>query len=207
MKITRIDYNGGYLWVDNTATHADKGSWVIEMHNPIVKSVCKVTGRHLLKQGGYNDKLIVAQTNLSIGNVPYVEFEQNVEVSLINSYKKVVGEQLNHHELKLIKWLAAQSKGRYSDDDIEAAIHNAQSASNLHTEDDVLISRKFLEQYFKSLNQPPIEIEIQTKQVCGDMSCLRMSLNGEDSTCCGDSIITVPVTYTRDGKTYLKVKQ
>ena len=106
----------------------------------------------------------------------------------------------------LLNALAAQSKGRYSEEDIEAAIHNAQSASNLHTEDDVLISRKFLEQYFKSLNQPPLEIEIQTKQVCGDTSCLRMSLNGEDSTCCGDSIITIPITYERDGNPYLKRK-
>ena len=40
--------------------------------------------------------------------------EEAVEQLLINDYKKVVGEELNEYELKLIQWLAASAK-KYSE--------------------------------------------------------------------------------------------
>jgi antirestriction protein len=43
--------------------------------------------------------------------------EEAVEQLLINDYKKIVGEELNKYELKLIKWLAASSK-KYSEEDM-----------------------------------------------------------------------------------------
>lgn len=43
--------------------------------------------------------------------------EEAVEQLLINEYEKVVGEELNEYELKLIKWLATSAK-MYSEEDM-----------------------------------------------------------------------------------------
>ena len=236
MKLTRIDYNGGYLWVDKEAAIGKLCYFPFknEIYTPTVE-----TGVHP------DSLLIIAQSpNLLIPNVPYVEFEEDkrcvwVKASdrfpvdsnpesledvifrrikdkspITNTWAfhpayleletngRVCGDLIRYNE---IEWLdeAAQSKGRYSEDDLLHAINRTYN----YVDGDGWSREYIREQILKELNQPPLEIEIETKQVCGDMSCLRMSLNGEDSTCCGDSIITIPVTYERDGKTYLKVKQ
>jgi hypothetical protein len=48
------------------------------------------------------------------------------------------------------------------------------------------------EDYIQSLNKQEYKVEIATKSVCGDNSCLRMKLNGENSSCCGASVKQVP---------------
>ena len=189
--LKRIDYNGGYLWVDKTSNGI--AGWSSTC-------LCYNTDGRVGQAENNQSRKIVAQTNLSIPNVPYVEFEENIVYKGLQaawSYLTALGyfnkpsEEGERVEKLLLNALAAQSKGRYSEEDIEAAIHNAQSASNLHTEDDVLISRKFLEQYFKSLNQPPLEIEIEMYN---------------ESEYIKNSPTAFYKTYERDGKTYLKRK-
>jgi hypothetical protein len=223
MKIQRIDYKGGYLWVDKSkyTPVIKKGQlYWRTIHNSIDTCIHD-------NQVFENEYPIVGQTNLSIPNVLYVEFEEG------NSLDKAKRFVVSHLELTMKNHMnggyipndvllslvnvsveagykfGSKSKGKYSEDDINL-IKDAISMS-FPNSNDVEDYKQWLtrlkEWLDKFIKQPPLEIEIETKQVCGDISCLRMSLNGENSTCCGDSIITVPITYERDGKTYLKVKQ
>jgi hypothetical protein len=205
--LTRIDYNGGYLWVNKEAEcpigeylYLEKGG-LYETHIVTINY-----GRQQNSGDGF--KVVAKSPNLSIPNVPYVEFVENIErLAEIEANKEEwdfdspYGNGYNDFINGFTKGhLIAQSKGRYSEEDLREAI-----VKSALSETDNLIDR--CDEIIQSLNQPPQEIEIETKQVCGNMSCLRMALNGENSTCCGESIVTIPITYMRDGKTYLKVKQ
>jgi len=147
---------------------------------------------------------IVAQSpNLSLPNIPYIEEVDDTELSLINAYKKVVGEHLNPYELKLIKWLAAQSKGGYSEADLrkayEAGIHfNEESNESFGATE----SKWKWDTFIESINQPK-EIEIEMEKIF-------YPKNSEPTTVevgHGCLFNYKPVTYQKDGKTFLKVKQ
>ena len=79
-------------------------------------------------------------------------FKEDAEQLLINDYKKIVGEELNKYELKLIKWLAASSK-KYSEEDMKKAFI-AGGNSNI-TEDDGYGSRylKYMDKWFEQFKK------------------------------------------------------
>lgn len=169
MKITKVLYKEGWLYINKIAK--PKFGDLIESEGEIGILYSEDDRFIYLNQGDdkffkLKDKcfVVVAQSsNLNIPDLPYIEQEED-------------------------EW--SHSKFKYSDDDIFAAIHMAQSASNFPTEDDCLISRNFLEQYFRVLNEKEIEIEMdRTFEV-------NMITSDEWQ----------PVKYTKAEKTFLKVK-
>jgi hypothetical protein len=210
MKLTRIDYNGGYLWVDKEAEcpigeylYLEKGG-LYETHIVIINY-----GRQQNSGDGF--KVVAKSPNLSIPNVPYVEFEE--EDAIIAMGKKQINDSalvLENEKLIALTWYIRgfeANKGRYSEADLEAAVAFGITLERFKDDKGRLSNDEEFKGFKESLNQQPQEIEIETKQVCGNMSCLRMALNNKNSTCCGESIVTIPITYMRDGKTYLKVKK
>ena len=111
-----------------------KGEWDLDYKIIIPKEEHKITncGNKNCQSGvinGKNPKLCKKcnpkeepkqelERGITITHVGKQEtLEEAVEQLLINDYKKIVGEELNKYELKLIKWLAASSK-KYSEEDM-----------------------------------------------------------------------------------------
>jgi len=121
-------------------------------------------------------------TNIWAFHTPYIELENN---------GRICGDTIRYYE---IEWLdeAAQSKGRYSEADVRKAIDMS------HQQDKDGINYDYtIDDIIQSLNQPK-EIEIEMDYFVGDKECNH-----------GNSHITPslkPVTYQKDGKTFLKVK-
>ena len=81
--------------------------------------------------------------------------EEAAEQLLINDYKKIVGEELNKYELKLIKWLAASSK-KYSDDEAFGLIYILETLLDFageDKEDSISISTTDAKKIIKLLKQ------------------------------------------------------
>ena len=166
MKLTRIDYSGGYVWVINKRVRPstkDFTFWAGLLFYPL--------------SAIYDDSLkVVAQsTNLSIPNVPYVEFEEEKPEY---NWAKGCYEQVEPKT--------------YSEDDLRRAIEMARERIK-HPDYDYVYEDA--NEIILSLNQPPLDIEIETTRA--------RFPKGDD----GWEDIYSPVTYMRDGKTYLKVKQ
>ena len=193
MKLQRIDYQNGYLWVDKKAKIKVGDTYVLIATDGIDDPTYLVRVLESnYKPFGY--KVIVQSPNLSIPNVPYVEFEEDVDAALEKEFncKKDLFQAKEWGWMKRA-YKAAQSKGRYSEDDLKTKMKKWCMNPDMHL---------WVIDFIKSLNQPPLEIEIEMEKIF-------YPKNGEPSTVqsgWGEPFNYKPVTYMRDGKTYLKVK-
>jgi hypothetical protein len=133
MRLQRINYKGGYLWVDKEALITDY------FYKETTKEVFFETHPKRLevinKQKKFRFK-IVAQTNLNLENIPHVEIgeEDNIEALGV---KFLINNGWEHLSVRgsipekpyptsfvadLTRWCegykAAQAKGNYSEEDI-----------------------------------------------------------------------------------------
>lgn len=161
---------------------------------------------------------VIAQSNIKIPlpNIPYVEIEEyavelakqrfpdlpfsnngGYEEEEYKQLHKGIQEQIDKDREIWISGYKAASTKKYTRENLIKAFYAGQQRYNLFEAAD----------YFKEIEPKVVSIEIETKQVCGDMSCLKMELNGENSTCCGVSSVSSSETYQKDGKTFLKIKK
>jgi len=196
MKLTPIKYQEGWLYVDSEPIIGDLA------YHKFQPYLFKITEAN---QGIAKDcKKIVAQRNLSLPNIPYVE---DVEESIESLAHKVMMNYLTdgnpegdfkHSTIGADEnknwWIAgykaAQSKGGYSEADLRKAIEMARETvpNRLNHPEDGFESEYDEDEIIQSLNQPK-EIEIEMEEIHGI-----------------DRWNTYPITYQKDGKTFLKVK-
>ena len=194
MKLTPIKYQEGWLYVDKSV---DKHNGLFYVNGGIGLSVGVHEGK--MPKNDYCFK-IVAQRNLSLPNIPYIEeVEEDEDDKIWNSIPSINKgdgiEQMYFGDGYYVGYKAAQSKGGYSEADIRKAFNvgfkTAKGVENPYT-----VERNFIQ----SLNQPKeIEVEMDYDPIYGKRGAWTF----------GDYELTtkVPVTYQKDGKTFLKVKQ
>jgi hypothetical protein len=115
--------------------------------------------------------------------------------------------------------LAAQSKGRYSEADLEAAVAFGITLERFKDDKGRLSNDEEFKGFKESLNQPPqeieIEIEIEMEEKTHEDIQRELGTYGHDEGLTqfeydeyvSKNSILKPVTYKHDGKTYLKIKQ
>lgn len=94
-----------------------------------------------------------------------------------------------HPHLQIVEeWIvAAQSKGVFSEEDIQKVLDIAQSACNMPHDNDVLISRNFIEQELKNLqkNKLPVAVELEVEYldtIAGEDQHIVIITNSETNT-------------------------
>ena len=189
MKLEPIEYNGGVIWVNTTKfpTMKKGQSYWRTIHS--IVNVCIDD-----KQYFEDDYPIVAQSpNLSIPNIPYVEVEEDVE-HLAKQF--ITDEWAKDDEpikfgiqVGFIEGYKAASTKKWSDEDIRKAIRQGE------INEGCTACRKTDDEFLQSL-QPKIKnIEIEMTQGAY-YDFLDCPVIGEER----------PMTYEKDGKTFLKVK-
>jgi hypothetical protein len=175
-----IDYQQGKILVDEQA-EIKKGDLIL-VNNEIL------TAGGLADTYGDDHSKIIAQTpNLNLEGIPYVELEDDVEKLMYDAIQKARGNDFKTFYELAVKNCSevykAQPK-KYTEDDLRKAIAEARMSGQG-------LSKLTDNEIIKSL-QPKIEsVEIETT----------ISLykgNGTYGT-------EIPITYQRDGRTYLKV--
>lgn len=209
MKLIPISYNGGTIWVDNSRTHANKGEWVVETHNPTLLTTCEVSGFLDLTKGGYKDKVIVAQsTNLSISNLPYIEIEDREESWIkIDSkagdiLKDIMKKEDSNSVLytispKVLRKLIVAgyevaSAKKYTEEDLRKSLGKMYIACTENK--DIHIAKettKVTNQIIQSLQSKVESIEIETTRFYDGFP---------------DDFLQIPTHYEKDGKTFLTIK-
>lgn len=212
MKLDKINYNGGEIWVDKEAT-LNVGDYYINNEDKVLLYQGCLPTYHYL-----NSVKVVAQsiTNPSyIDGVPFVEVGEDDEqiISKFSFQEIAYNNDLTVRELNAYKngvvfgYKAAQAK-QFTEEDMRKAFQAGQELGKndalFHATD--RISRHEYEStpdeddFINSLKPKvsSIEIEMEVKLPNGLIPAI---MTGNDV-----SSFLVPITYQKDGKTFLKVK-
>ncbi len=204
MKLKAIPYQQGTLFVDEQAEISNKHTTDgVKVYSP--KAILDSDAVHLKTK----IKTIIAQHNLNLDGIPYVELEEDNEQKLIKTaMNKWVGnlskiglspeaidkitEEYSFYYLSGYK--AAQSK-KYTEEQVKKAIELAKVMEDIDVQGLTLTVHKFdSDQIIQSL-QPKIEsVEVDYK----------LSVLSDDGTYIPNGC-KIPITYQKDGETYLKV--
>jgi len=231
MKLTPIKYQEGWLYVDKEAK-IKVSDWAYSVQIKVAGIVNLISEKddiddlfsfseeaQLDIQSSRNNfwKVCGQSPSLSLPNIPYIE---EVEESIESLAHKVMMNYLtngnpdgdfkhstigadDNKNWWIAGYKAAQSKGGYSEADLrkayEAGIHfNEESNESFGPTE----SKWKWDTFIESINQPKENIEIITK--CSMCSMI----DGHKMSCKTESLRNqTPVTYKKDGKTFLKVKQ
>jgi hypothetical protein len=209
MKLRKIEYQSGYLWVDETR-YSDHGGLFY-----VTGGIGMATG---INQGNmpnnhYCFKVVAQSPNLSLPNIPYLEVE---EYESIEAYLIEHGYTEEEKSIPSFRRLAEQSqwtKGyksasvkKWSDEDMfgfaeEYAeyILKCEASKVINPSDAKLyLSNPMNLKKRKYSLQPKIEsVEIEMEQ--------KLVVKGNSD--CFNEYDYKPITYQKDDKTFLKVKQ
>jgi hypothetical protein len=218
MKLAPIEYENGIIWIDKSSmNNVEIGTtvWNDEDYSVYVTTVSLDSSRY------HSDnvyKIVAQSSNLSIPNIPYVKVEEDVEDLASKAslefysdencpnmpYETLVKQRLGYY----LGWgdgYKAASAKKYSEEDLKEAflsgmIEQYDNESFTCTGDiitkNIIVgddTSKAIETYIQSL-QPKIKnIEIEMRE-------------NSDT---GNNILewVEAVTYQKEGKTFLKVKQ
>lgn len=204
MKLTRINYDNRYLWLSkNHLTEYPINKTIYSFrYKDIVDFSLVGTQENLYLNECFEVK---GQTNLSIPNVPFIEIgEEDVDLLAIPLAEKYVTESkdfkaegISNYQNGIFNgfiegYKAAKEKYAYTEEDLRKAMDYEYDMRKEF--DKYGTTKKSREKFFASLNTPPNEIEIEME--------LGHAEFGSDNR-----YNTKPITYTKDNKTYLKVKQ
>lgn len=200
MTLHRIDYNGGEIWVDkDTRIPNNYKGWCWQPHwcKPVM--VEPSDGYNLEVAYAQEDQrefgggIIKAQSpNLSLPNIPYVEIEEDIE-QLAIEFSQTKDKHPNDLIEGFIAGYKAASAKKYTLDDIHKAVDLARKEPRIMMGDIV-----------ESLQPKVVSINVGTTTEWWD-GVLNCWVAAEDDDTQHSRV--VPVTYTRDGKTFLKVKK
>jgi hypothetical protein len=218
MKLTPIKYQEGWLYVDKEAdvksgdlfeldyaNYPKMGIYLLENEEDAsyiyegkrwINHIWNLSNNYNSKElVEANWNKIVAQRNLSLPNIPYIEEVDEAKQFISDEWAK---EDEDSKFWIKVGYKAAQSKGGYSEDDLREAFKAGQNYENEQNYDDAPDE----DEYIQSLNQPKENIEIITKcSMCSMIDGHKMGCNTESLR------NQTPVTYRKDRKTFLKVKQ
>lgn len=80
----------------------------------------------------------------------------------------------------------AKEKYKYTEEDLRKAINLAYVSGG--GGDTYQECKEFVSEQLESLQQPKMPVAFECETVCGNLGCMKMVLNGENSVCCGDNI-------------------
>jgi hypothetical protein len=103
----------------------------------------------------------------------------------------------------------AKEKYKYTEEDLRKVIKMAWEANSidgvvdlnivLHYGNNNDLRTKWSEdEIVQSLQQPKILVGFKCEMVCGNLGCIKMALNGENSVCCGDNMEPKTTTNSQD---------
>ena len=183
MNIEPIEYNGGVIWVD-TIRVAVIGEKFYYLGTVVDRDEYKAVALQTKRCHP-----IVAQSpSLSIPNIPCVEVEEGVTVITNAIWEDT---KCNDREWYELGYKAASAK-KWSDEELKSKMKKwvMNPDENL-----------WVISLINSLLQPKIK-SIEIEMVTVDNS----EWNDEHTVCYRESDIEEPITYQKDGKTFLKVK-
>lgn len=198
MKVQKIKYQEGWLYVDKKAKIINGDTFLTD-DNRIEICAEDWNARE------WHRKIVAQSPNLSLPNIPYIEeVEEDIEKLAMDELKNKwahlylfgypkrpfpTNYENDLNNVMIGYYKAAQSKGGYSEADIEKAIQFGIDITAKHTTPTYGTNFDKVEDdkntYIQSLNQPKESIEIEM-------------YNGNTNE---------PIQYLKDGKTFLKVKQ
>lgn len=202
MKLIPIDYQGGQIWVDKEngikagdtyySTDYNYIKICIEVDNEFVQNALFYEkGCTVFDYSKDCFKVVAQSTNLSLPNIPYVEIEE---------IKSPYTEFPVPNQYWLEGYKAASAK-KYTEEDMKKLyIGTVQNVGTSIKQCDM----PTWEQVLQSLQPKVVSIEIETKQLFfTNGNSLEGIIASEGLQ---DTFIESPVTYNKDGKTFLKVK-
>jgi len=189
-----IDYQQGKILVDENNQYSKLGDLVVSLNGDTYKST---VGERALQK---NEYVVIAQHNLNLEGIPFIELEEDAEemftIELNKETKQVYDETLleatKHGFLKGYK--AAQPK-KYTEEDVENAFLSGYWLHLNEDNNDLATRKRKAKQFIQSL-QPKIK-SVEVEWLHKD----EPHLNGKST------ITDRPITYQKDGKTYLKVNK
>lgn len=205
MKLISIDYQGGQIWVDKEIItgctfHIDgriEKCLKIEQNRVYISEnefyhLFTIRGMEILSEQ-LCMRVVAQSINLSLPNIPYVEIEEDIEklaIEFANNNKSKFNNWYGAHDGFLAGYKAVSAK-KYTEEDLREAFEAGRQCE--------LFNRAPNEdEYIKSLQSKVVSIEIEMKKT------YREIFDGEQTIHTHEG--WKPVTYQRDGKTFLKVK-
>jgi hypothetical protein len=206
-----IDYNGGQIYVDKKAEI--KAEDIVYQIN---------LGEVMTSVNQIHDcwKVVAQSPNLSLEGIPYVEIEEDV----VEIARKMGIIFQNEREELLFKiaykaalaWFKigykAASAKKYTHEDILAAYN----AGNMYAKGTVAQAQEYrLDTFLKSLQPKVVSIEVEMEKKSSEDIQIELGIYGHDEGLTereyedykSKHSIFKPKTYTKDGKTFLKVKK
>ena len=184
MKLKAIPYQSGYLFVDDSVDVV-KGDLHLYRGEPRV---------YPHDSGWYDKNKIIAQYNLNLEGIPYVELEED-DVKIISDAIWGEGVENEKREWYELGYNAAQPK-KYTEDDLAKAYEAGESKIEHmhHNSIDYLTFDEFIETL-----RPKIEsIEVETKEIeYGHVDDYSKPHGFKQDT----------ITYQKNGATYLKLEK
>ena len=196
-----IDYNGGQIWVDQgrIAIKGEKFYFlgtVIDRNDDNAKAV----------QTKDCHPIIAQSLNLFLPNIPYVEIDEDIEqIALaVNRSRKFPAR--GGLEDEFVEGYKAASAKKYTENDLRKAFGAGVKLGNEEVQEVIGRINQFTalgeDEYIQSLNPKPVSIEVEATIEWWDNN-LNSWVGAEDDDTHHSRV--VPVTYTKDGKTFLKV--
>ena len=213
-----IDYNGGQIFVDKEKHPTTIGELSFAHQFNIVSTIKELVGNSvrdiILEEMPHNGtldrgqlyKVVAKSPNLSLEGIPYVEIEEDVE-SIVREYTDKA--KLNGWEQSgfRIGYKAASAK-KYNADDLRNAFKAGELLGSQNMQEVVgritQITAMDEDEYINSIHPKVVSIGVDAKPKLVQEWGESTGLGTVETSWKEDGI--VPVTYSKDGKTFLKVK-
>ena len=172
---------------------------LIASQNPDHKLPNITFSEEVAKELGEVDVEKLAETNT------YLKFDRVITGEIENVKRKMFGRMYNYKGFidGYNQCKEDNKEKKYTEENLMEAFYQGRGKSGGSSHMRTFKYHSF-EDYIQSLNKQEYKVEIATKSVCGDNSCLRMKLNGENSSCCGASVKQVP-KITNNSITIIKL--
>lgn len=215
MILHAIDYNGGQIWVDKKAKVSLKDTVFIVDSVGIVDYITK-SGLIILRfeKSFFTEtydgaiKIVAQSPNLSLPNIPYVEIEEDdsleayfIEHGYKEDERRIPSFIRVAKNSQWTKGYKAASANKYKEEDLRKAIYMAW---------DRIVDTKNVDDIIQSLRPKVVSIEVEMKEtgaICKTCNNQGVRHCAHPEECGACEPIVEPVTYTKDGKTFLKVKK
>ena len=200
MIIEPINYVSGTIYVDKTTPIKDgQLGW----------SINDCTYTHFKHLGEHYGHAIVAQSpDLLLRNIPYLEahYAEEEDSAAIDYVTKIMGEHnlSNSTGKMMIDCYKAASGKKWSDEDIMKAYYQGckDAVNSVTNELDFITPESYLQSLQPKIKS--IEIEMDTEYyVNNEWKSVLLPSEWDDS----NPTRQVPMTYQKNGKTFLKIKQ